>query len=48
MSGFNISLGSLQVEILEDESTIAEELVELTSKEEKKESDSGNHAISDE
>jgi len=37
MSGFNISQGSLRVEILEDESTIAEELVELTSEEEKKE-----------
>jgi hypothetical protein len=37
MSGFNISLGSLQVEILEDESTIADELVKLTSEEEKKE-----------
>ena len=43
MSGFNISQGSLQVKILEDDKQ-KEELAELISEEEQKESDDGDHS----
>jgi hypothetical protein len=45
MSGFNISQGSLLVEIVEDSGKKQEELAELISEEEQKESDGGPDAM---